>query len=143
MGSGSLPLQTDLDERVELLVSADGELQMAGRDTLDLQSGEGGAGKGGVSERYRRRLPPSNEKKGGRVTAPGAPGAPCALSSRRLCAHLEVLGGVTGELQHLGGEVLCRGRREEEKGSSIQIPSGFIGAESPPVRGNTPKGGVQ
>ena len=27
-------------------------------------------------------------------------------------AHLEILGGVAGELENLGGEVLCRNRRD-------------------------------
>jgi len=46
---------TDLDEGIQLLITTDGKLQMAGGDTL----------------------------------------------------HLQILGGVTGQLQHLSGEVLC------------------------------------
>lgn len=58
-----------LDERVELLVSADGELQMAGGDAL----------------------------------------------------HLEVLGGVSGKLEHLGAEVLKDGGAVDGSGGSDAV----------------------
>ena len=108
-----------LDERVELLVTADGELQMARRDALDLcggflffcwalglrgewlrerafARGRGLAAGGGAAFWVEKKARFSKCQPGG--------GAPTPDVTR-----LEILRGVARELEHLGGQVLCAG----------------------------------
>ena len=118
-----------LDQRVQLLVTADGQLQVAGGDALHLCGGEevGGCrwarqrGRTGPAELEnwehsswrRRRL---------RVAATARP-------------HLQVLGGVASQLQHLGGEVLCTGRQEGARQCKAWCPL----SPTPRVQADAPR----
>ena len=108
-----------LDEGVELLVTADGELEVAGRDALDLEWVEGGArGKrGGNSNGSREKTVAEtffSRREGGvyanghiREPAPGRARDARTGARTKRGGHLEILGRVAGELENLGGEVLC------------------------------------
>ena len=124
-----------LDEGVELLVTTDGELKVAGGDALHLLRSER-EGVGGVSkpeELSSTRL--DREKNSNaqlstllkrvlhskrKLRRSRARGARERASARGTGAvtHLEILGGVAGKLENLGGEVLCIGRgfRESDVG---------------------------
>jgi len=95
---------THLDECVQLLVTADGQLQVAGGDTLHLR-GQGGVVVG-VCACHACCVDQLISSK------PTQTGAGAAGNRRKkggaAPACLQVLGGVASQLEHLGGEVLCR-----------------------------------
>jgi len=91
-----------LDQGVQLLVTPDGQLQVAGRDALDLR--------GRTSVGWWWWLRKSN-RLGEGLDAPRLLlfCSDLPLSPLSPLSYLQVLGRVTGQLQDLGGEVLCVG----------------------------------
>ena len=77
-----------LDERIQLLIAADGELQVARGNALHLE---------------RRRF--VSQRLGGAMSD-GCTQHSVRVSRAHAAARLQVLGGVASQLQHLGGEVL-------------------------------------
>ena len=79
---------TRLNERVQLLITTNGELQVARSDTLHLwASRQRGKGVSEVQSSIARASSP----------------------------HLQILGSVTSQLQHLGSQVLCSKKQRSEE----------------------------